>query len=89
MPLLERVPLSYEETALETRERIELLWLKGGAIRAGASGTLCMADLLAPHLKAHIRFHSVLVSHREKAFQEPRRSVVSLLGRGSLAGNRT
>lgn len=94
-PLLERLPLNYDETTLKTIEQIDVLWLTGRAIKRAFevehstsvySGILRMADLLAPQPNINIRLHIVApVSRREKVFQELRRPVFSLLDRGPLS----
>lgn len=94
-PLLERLPLNYDETTLKTIEQIDVLWLKGRAIKRAFevehstsvySGILRMADLLALQPNMDIRLHIVApVSRREKVFQELRRPVFSLLDRGPLS----
>jgi hypothetical protein len=54
-PPLERLPLNYDDTTLKTVEQIDMLWLKGRAIKRAFevehttsiySGILRMADLL-------------------------------------------
>ena len=87
--LLERLPLNYDETTLDTIERIDVLWLKGRAIRrafevehttAIYSGLLRMADLGALLPNINISLHIVAPeSRREKVFQEITRPVFSLL----------
>jgi len=94
-PLLERLPLNYDETTLKTIEQIDVLWLKGRAIKRAFevehstsvySGILRMADLLALQPNMDIRLHIVApISRREKVFQELRRPVFSLLDRGPLS----
>jgi hypothetical protein len=94
-PLLERLPLNYDETTLKTIEQIDVLWLKGCAIKRAFevehttsvySGILRMADLLALQPNMDIRLHIVApLSRREKVFQELRRPVFSLLDRGPLS----
>lgn len=94
-PILERLPLNYDETTLKTIQQIDLLWLKGRAIKRAFevehttsvySGILRMADLLALQPNMDIRLHIVApVSRREKVFQELRRPVFSLLDRGPLS----
>jgi predicted RNA-binding protein len=94
-PLLERLPLNYDETTLKTIEQIDVLWLKGRAIKRAFevehstsvySGILRMADLLALQPNMDIRLHIVApLSRREKVFQELRRPVFSLLDRGPLS----
>lgn len=94
-PVLERLPLNYDEATLRTIEQIDVLWLKGRAIKRAFevehttsiySGILRMADLLALQPNMDIRLHIVApVTRREKVFQELRRPVFSLLDRGPLA----
>lgn len=93
--LLERLPLNYDETTLKTIEQIDVLWLKGRAIKRAFevehttsvySGILRMADLLALQPNMDIRLHLVApIARREKVFQEIRRPVFSLLERGALS----
>jgi len=93
--LLERLPLNYDETTLRTIEQIDVLWLKGRAIKRAFevehttsvySGILRMADLLALQPNMDIRLHIVApISRREKVFQELLRPVFSLLDRGPLS----
>jgi hypothetical protein len=95
LPLLERLPLNYDETTLKTIEQIDVLWLKGRAIKRAFevehstsvySGILRMADLLALQPNMDIRLHIVApISRRQKVFQELRRPVFSLLERGPLS----
>ena len=94
-PILERLPLNYDDTTLKTIEQIDVLWLKGRAIKRAFevehttsvySGILRMADLLALQPNMDIRLHIVAPdSRREKVFQEIRRPVFSLLDRGPLS----
>lgn len=94
-PLLERLPLNYDETTLRTIEQIDVLWLKGRAIKRAFevehstsvySGILRMADLLALQPNMDIRLHIVApILRREKVFQELLRPVFSLLDRGPLS----
>lgn len=94
-PLLEILPLNYDETTLKTIEQIDVLWLKGRAIvRAFEvehttsiySGILRMADLLALQPNMDIKLHIVAPSsRRDKVFQEIRRPVFSLLEKGPLS----
>ena len=93
-PLLDVLPLNYDDTTLKTIERIDVLWLKGRMIvRAFEvehttsiySGILRMADLLALQPNMDIDLHIVAPDNRrEKVFQELRRPVFSLLDRGPL-----
>jgi hypothetical protein len=94
-PVLERLPLNYDDTTLRTIEQIDVLWLKGRSIRRAFevehttsvySGILRMADLLALQPNMDIRLHIVAPeARREKVFQELRRPVFSLLDRGPLS----
>ena len=94
-PVLDILPLNYDDTTLKTIERIDVLWLKGRYIvRAFEvehstsiySGMLRMADLLALVPNMDINLHIVApYSRREKVFQELRRPVFSLLDKGPLS----
>lgn len=94
-PILETLPLNYDEVTLKTIEQIDVLWLKGRSIiRAFEvehttsiySGILRMADLLALQPNMDIKLHIVAPDERrEKVFQELRRPVFSLLERGPLS----
>ena len=94
-PLLERLPLNYDDTTLRTIEQIDVIWLRGRSIvrafevehtTSVYSGILRMADLLALQPNMDIRLHIVApVARREKVFQEIRRPVFSLLEKGPLA----
>ena len=94
-PLLDRLPLNYDDTTLRTIEHIDVLWLRGRSIvrafevehtTSVYSGILRMADLLALQPNMDIKLHIVApVSKREKVFQEIRRPVFSLLEKGPLA----
>lgn len=94
-PVLERLPLNYDDTTLRTIEQIDILWLRGRSIERAFevehttsvySGILRMADLLALQPNMDIQLHIVApTSRREKVFQEIRRSVLSLLDRGPLS----
>jgi hypothetical protein len=87
--LLDRLPLNYDETTLDTIKRIDVLWLKGRAIRrafevehttAIYSGLLRMADLCALLPNINVPLHIVAPeSRRDKVFQEITRPVFSLL----------
>ncbi len=93
--LLERLPLNYDETTLDTIKRIDVLWLKGRAIRrafevehstAIYSGLLRMADLCALLPNINVSLHIVAPeSRREKVFQEITRPVFSLLENSPLS----
>jgi hypothetical protein len=94
-PLLERLPLNYDDTTLRTIEQIDVIWLRGRSIvrafevehtTAVYSGILRMADLLSLQPNMDIKLHIVAPSYkRDKVFQEIRRPVFSLLERGPLA----
>jgi predicted RNA-binding protein len=98
-PVLETLPLNYDETTLKTIEQIDILWLKGRSIiRAFEvehttsiySGILRMADLLALQPNMDIKLHIVAPdARREKVFQELRRPVFSLLEKGPLSDSCT
>ena len=93
--LLDRLPLNYDDVTLRTIEQIDVLWLRGRSIvRAFEvehttsiySGILRMADLLALQPNMDIRLHIIApAERREKAFQEIRRPVFSLLDHGPLS----
>ncbi len=92
-PLLERLPLSYDDTTLRTIEQIDVIWLRGRSIvrafevertTAVYSGILRMADLLSLQPNMDIKLHIVApVAKREKVLQEIRRPVFSLFGEGT------
>lgn len=94
-PLVDNLPLNYDETTIRTIEQIGVLWLRGRAIvRAFEvehttsiySGILRMADLLALQPNMNINLHIVAPStRREKVFQEIQRPVFSLLEEGPLS----
>ncbi|MBS1788090.1 MAG: hypothetical protein JST85_10230 [Acidobacteria bacterium] len=98
-PILERLPLNYDDTTLRTIEQIDVLWLRGRSIRRAFevehttsiySGILRMADLQALQPNMDIRLHIVAPENRrEKVFSEIRRPVFSLLDRGPLSENCT
>jgi hypothetical protein len=98
-PLLERLPLNYDDTTLRTVEQIDVLWLRGRSIvrafevehtTSVYSGILRMADLLALQPNMNIKLHIVApTAKREKVFQEIRRPVFSLLEKGPLADSCT
>jgi hypothetical protein len=89
------LPLSYDETTLDTIKRIDVLWLKGRVIRrafevehttAIYSGLLRMADLCALLPNINVPLHIVAPeARREKVFQEITRPVFSLLENTPLA----
>jgi predicted RNA-binding protein len=95
LPLLDDLPLSYDETTIKTIEQIDVLWLKGRAIKRAFevehttsiySGLLRMADLLALQPNMAINLHIVAPSERrDKVFQEILRPVFSLLGETPLS----
>lgn len=71
-PVLERLPLNYDDTTLRTIEQIDVLWLKGRAIKRAFevehttsiySGILRMADLLALQPNMDSAFTSWRQSH--------------------------
>lgn len=94
-PLLEKLPLNYDDVTLRTIEQIDVLWLRGRSIvrafevehtTAVYSGILRMADLLALQPNMNIKLHIVAPeAKREKVFKEIRRPVFSLLEKGPLA----
>lgn len=89
------LPLNYDETTLDTIERIDVLWLKGRSIvrafevehtTAIYSGILRMADLLSLQPNMDIRLHIVAPeTRRGKVLDEIRRPVFSLLERRPLS----
>jgi hypothetical protein len=93
--VLDRLPLNYDETTLDTIKRIDVLWLKGRAIRrafevehstAIYSGLLRMADLCALLPNINVPLHIVAPeARREKVFQEITRPVFSLLETSPLS----
>jgi len=95
-PLLDDLPLNYDDTTVKTIKQIDVLWLRNRSITRAFevehttsvySGILRMADLLALLPNLDIRLHIVAPSERRvKVFQELRRPVFSLLERGPLAG---
>ena len=97
--LLNILPLNYDEVTLRTIEQIDVLWLKGRAIRRAFevehttsiySGILRMADLLALQPNMDIKLHIAAPDERrDKVFQEIRRPVFSLLEKGPLSENCT
>jgi len=92
--LLDKLPLNYDETTLQTIENIDLLWIRGRAIvrafevehtTAVYSGILRMADLVALQPNMSIRLHIVAPdSRRDKVFRELRRPVFAALEEGRL-----
>ncbi len=93
--LLDRLPLNYDETTLDTVKRIDVLWLKGRSISrafevehttAIYSGLLRMADLCALLPNIDVKLHIVAPeSRREKVFAEITRPVFSLLEKSPLS----
>jgi hypothetical protein len=93
--LLERLPLNYDVTTLDTIERIDVLWLKGRTIQrafevehstAIYSGLLRMADLCALLPNINVSLHIVAPeARRERVFQEITRPVFSLLEHSPLS----
>jgi hypothetical protein len=93
--LLERLPLNYDETTLDTIKRIDVLWLKGRSIirafeiehtTAIYSGLLRMADLCALLPNINVSLHIVAPeSRRDKVFLEITRPVFSLLEHSPLS----
>lgn len=96
---LEKLPLSYDLTTLETIELIDVIWIKGRSITRAFevehttsvySGLLRMADLLALQPNMDIRLHIVAPDERrDKVFKEMLRPVFSLLDRGPLSNTCT
>ena len=94
-PVLDNLPLNYDDTTIKTIEQIDILWLRGRAIvRAFEvehttsiySGILRMADLLALQPNMNIKLHIVApYARRDKVFQELRRPVFSLLEEAPLS----
>ena len=93
--ILDRLPLNYDETTLDTIKRIDVLWLKGRATRrafevehstAIYSGLLRMADLCALLPNINVPLHIVAPeARRDKVFQEITRPVLSLLENSPLS----
>ena len=89
-PLLDHLPLNYDDTTLRTIEQIDVLWMKGRSIRRAFevehttsvySGILRMADLLALQPNMDIKLHIVAPEAREeKVRQELMRPVFAYLG---------
>ncbi|MBI5928493.1 MAG: EVE domain-containing protein [Chloroflexi bacterium] len=94
-PIIDILPLNYDETTLKTIENIDVLWIRGRSIiRAFEvehttsiySGILRMADLLALQPNMDIKLHIVApLSRKEKVFREIKRPVFSLLERRALS----
>lgn len=94
-PLLKSLPLNYDNTTIETIERIDVLWIKGRSIvRAFEvehttsiySGILRMADLLSLQPNMDIRLHIVAPEERKaKVMREIRRPVFTLIEGRPLA----
>jgi hypothetical protein len=84
-PIVDSLPLSYDDATVRTVEQIDVLWLKGQSIvRAFEvehstliySGILRMADLLALQPYMNIQLHVVApYSRRDKVFEELLRPV--------------
>lgn len=93
--LVDQLPLNYNDTTIQTIERIDVLWLQGRAIQRAFevehttsiySGILRMADLLALQPNMDIRLHIVApIARRQKVFGELCRPVFSLLERKPLS----
>jgi hypothetical protein len=98
-PIMDILPLNYDETTLKTIEQIDVIWLRGRSIvRAFEvehttsiySGILRMADLLALQPNMDIKLHIVAPeSRRDKVFREVLRPVFSLLEKGPLSDSCT
>ena len=94
-PVLEMLPLNYDETTIKNIEQIDILWLSGRSIARAFeverttsiySGILRMADLLALQPNMNIKLHIVApYARREKVFQELLRPVFSLLDQAPLS----
>jgi hypothetical protein len=92
--VLERLPLNYDDTTLQTIEQIDVIWLKGRSMArafeiehttAVYSGLLRMADLLALQPNMDIHLHIVAPDEkRYKVLKEIKRPVFSLLDQGPL-----
>jgi hypothetical protein len=97
--LLEKLPLSYDLTTLETIELIDVIWIRNRSIirafevehtTSVYSGLLRMADLLALQPNMNIRLHIVAPDERrDKVFKEMLRPVFTLLARGPLSNTCT
>jgi hypothetical protein len=97
--LLDRLPLNYDETTLDTIQRIDVLWLRGRSISrafevehttAIYSGLLRMADLCALLPNINVALHIVAPeTRRDKVFQEITRPVFSLLDHAPLSARCT
>jgi hypothetical protein len=93
--LIDALPLNYDETTLDTIERIDVLWLRGRSIArafevehttAVYSGILRMADLLALQPNMDIKLHIVAPeSRKKKVMDEIQRPVFTLLEKGPLS----
>jgi hypothetical protein len=91
---LDRLPLNYDDTTLQTIEQIDVIWLKGRSMArafevehttAVYSGLLRMADLLALQPNMDIHLHIVAPDEkRDKVLREIKRPVFSLLDQGPL-----
>jgi hypothetical protein len=97
--LLDKLPLSYDLTTLETIELIDVIWIRGRSIirafevehtTSVYSGLLRMADLLALQPNMDIRLHIVAPDERrDKVFKEMLRPLFTLLARGPLSNTCT
>jgi hypothetical protein len=93
--IVDALPLNYDETTLDTIERIDVLWLKNRSIvrafevehtTAIYSGLLRMADLISLQPNMSIKLHIVAPeSRRSKVLREIMRPVFSLLEARPLA----
>lgn len=93
--LVEKLPLNYDQTTLDTIQRIDVLWLKGRSIvrafevehtTAIYSGLLRMADLISLQPNMEIKLHIVAPEDRRtKVLDEIKRPVFSLLEGRPLA----
>jgi hypothetical protein len=94
-PIIDKLPLNYDDTTVKTIEQIDVLWLKGRSIARAFevehttlifSGILRMADLLALQPNMNTKLHLVAPNdRREKVFQELLRPVFSLVGDAPLS----
>ncbi|MBU2008637.1 MAG: hypothetical protein KJ624_02100 [Chloroflexi bacterium] len=93
--LLDRLPFNYDETTIQTIERIDVIWLRRRSIvRAFEvehttsifSGILRMADLMALQPNLDIHAHVVApVERKDDVFEEIQRPVFTLLEKGPLS----
>lgn len=96
IPVLDQLPLNYEEKTLQTIENIDVLWISNSGrriVRAFEvehttliySGLLRMADLRALQPNMDIQFHIVApYERRRKVLAEIKRPVFALLDGGAL-----